>query len=76
MSTHNVHFNGETKPFLELSPKLLICLEALTLPLLNKLPHPLLIFNQSDYFIHLSRLMKQIHIPNDKRCRFRSVGSN
>ena len=31
------------------------------------MPHPLLIFSQPDYLIH-------IHILNGKQCRFRSVG--
>ena len=41
--------------------------DSLTLVLLNKLPHPFLIFSQSDYLI-------QIHILNGKQCRSRSVG--
>ena len=36
-----------------------------------KMPLPLLIFSQS---ITWSRLSIQIHIPNDKQCRSRSVG--
>ena len=35
-------------------------------------PYPLLIFNQSDYLIQVS--FTQIHILNDKQCKFRSVG--
>ena len=45
----------------------------LTLVKLNKLPHPCLIFSQSNYLIQEFDTSTHTHVLNDKQCRSKSV---